>query len=230
MLYIVATPIGNLEDISYRAAKILSKLDVVLTEDTRSFLKLKDKIGELFGFSFKKEQKVISYYKEKESEKLGKILEFLRQEKDVGLISESGTPVISDPGWLLVSAVRRENIPFTLIPGPTAFASAGVLSTFPFKEIVFLGFFPKKKKGKFLEKIKGASLTLENPLFVFYESPHRIRKTVKEILEYFDKKVELCLCREMTKKFEEKIFVRDFEDLKKIPEKGEFTVVIKFTR
>ncbi len=227
MLYIIATPIGNLEDISYRSAKILSQLDVVLAEDTRTFLKLKNKIEELFGFSFKKEQKVISYYKEKESEKLGTVLELLKQGKDVGLISESGTPVISDPGWLLVSTVQKENIPFTLIPGPSAFVSAVVLSAFPFKEVVFLGFFPKRKRKRFLEKVKKAVYALEDPVFVFYESPHRIRKTVKEILEYFDKKVELCLCREMTKKFEEKIFVKSLKDLGKIPEKGEFTVVLK---
>lgn len=230
MLYIIATPIGNLKDISYRAAKTLSEVDIVLSEDTRSFYRLRKVVEELFGFSFKENQEVVSYYKEKEAEKIPLILDWLKQGKDIALVSESGTPLISDPGSLLVMTVIEEKIPFTFIPGPSAFVSAVVLAGFAFKEIVFLGYFPKKKRRKFLEKIRKAVKILENPIFVFYESPHRIKNTITKILEYFPKKVELCLCREMTKKFEEKLFIKDLKALEKISEKGEFTVVVKILR
>ncbi len=227
MLFIVATPIGNLEDLSLRAAKILANSDITLAEDTRSYLKLKRSIEDLFRIKINKEQEVISYYKEVEAEKLPVILNLLKQGKQVSLISESGTPLINDPGLLLVKTVIQEQIPFTFIPGPTAFVSAVVFSGFGFKEVVFLGYFPKKKINKFLLKIKETALNLKSPVFVFYESPHRIKKTVKTLLEFFKDRISICLCRELTKRFEERIFIDYKEDLEKIVERGEYTVVVK---
>ena len=230
MLYVVSTPIGNLEDLSFRAARIILKTPIILAEDTRSFAKLKNKALGLFGIDKANlpPQKIISYYKEVELKKLPKILGLLKEGKDIALVSEAGTPIISDPGFMLTKAAYQEGIKVEFVPGPTAFVQAALFSNFEFKEIIFLGYFPKKKRRRFLKKIEEGSKIFESPIFVFYESPHRIKDTARLIWEYFKGKINCCLCREMTKRFEERIIVNSQEDLKKLKEKGEYTVVLKY--
>jgi len=157
-------------------------------------------------------------------------LEILKKGENVALVSEAGTPIIADPGFILVKTAYQEGIKVEFIPGPTAFVQAALSSNFEFKEIIFLGYFPKKKRKVFLEKIEKGSKIFESPIFVFYESPHRIKDTIKLILEYFKGKVNCCLCREMTKRFEERIIVNSKKDLEKFKEKGEYTVVLKLRK
>ncbi len=228
MLYIVGTPIGNLEDLSLRAAKVIAGADVVLAEDTRSFLKLKSAVKRLFSLQINHLQKVISYYKEIEMERISLVLDMLGQGKDVVLISEAGMPVVNDPGQLLVRAVREQNIPYTVIPGPVAFAAAVVFAGFSFSSVVFLGFFPKRKRSGFLQKLEDLSRSLPEAVFVFYESPKRIKKTLRQILDYFEKRVRIVVCHEMSKIYEQIIEIRDHRNLQGLVEKGEYTVVFKF--
>lgn len=225
MLYIVATPIGNLNDLSYRQAKTISSSDIILSEDTRSTGLLLERIKQMFGFEINPELKLISYYKEKEFEKLSEILEFLRDGKEISLISQSGMPLISDPGYLLVKKVIEENLPYTIIPGPTAVVSALAYSGFDPKQFLFLGFLPKKQND--IKKLLERSLPLNIPV-VFYESPNRINKTL-EILNEFYPNAEVCICREMTKKFEEIIRGRAGELMKRTY-KGEITVVVNASK
>ena len=145
MLYIVATPIGNIQDTTLRTIKTLGTVDILLVEDTRTFDSFYKKIQELFHLTPEKKQMIIHFHKENEFEKLTSILSLLKEGKTVGLVSESGMPLISDPGSLLLKHVIKEKIPYTVIPGPTAFVNAVVLSGYSTEHILFLGFLPKKK-------------------------------------------------------------------------------------
>ncbi|HLL61398.1 MAG TPA: SAM-dependent methyltransferase, partial [Candidatus Nitrosocosmicus sp.] len=156
MLHIVGTPIGNLDDLSYRQAQTLGLADIILTEDTRSATAVLNKIPDLFGISLSPNQKLIPYYKEKEFEKLPQIIGWLEEDKNIALISESGLPLISDPGLLLIKTVIKKNIPYTVIPGPTAVTTSLLYSGFDPQNFMFLGFLPKKRNEicKIIEKIK----------------------------------------------------------------------------
>lgn len=225
MLYIVGTPIGNLDDLSVRQAKTLAESEIILAEDTRSTGILLQRVAKIFGFTRNPKQKLISYYMEKEFEKLPGILRFLMEGKSICLISQSGMPAISDPGLLLIRAVIKEKMPFTVIPGPTAVVSALVLSGFNPDRFMFLGFLPKKESEilKMLDKFAKIKDVIPDLSFVFYESPHRIDKTLKIIAEKApDAKV--VVAREMTKKFEE-IVRGTADELKQRTYKGEITVV-----
>lgn len=225
MLYIVGTPIGNLDDLSIRQAKTLSSSDVILAEDTRSAVILLQAIVKKFNLAIKTGQRLISYYKEREFEKLPEILNFLESGKVVSLISESGMPLISDPGQLLVREAVKRSIKFEAIPGPTAVMAALVYSGFKIKNFLFLGYLPKKELeiktaiGRLIEIRK----ILKDVLFVFYESPKRINKTL-EIMDKLIPSADICICRELTKKFEETIRGKPSELLKR-QFKGEITVV-----
>jgi len=210
-LYIVATPIGNLKDITLRALEVLKNVDFVLAEDTRITKKL------LSHFDIKKP--VLAYHQHSGSGRINEIKNLLSRGKDLALVSDSGTPGISDPGNKLISQIQGvEVIP---VPGPCALAAAGSVSGFAMDRFLFLGFLPvKNKRSKFLAKIKES----EYPV-VFYESPHRILKTLDEL-----KDCEMVVCRELTKKFEtiyrgsaQKIA----SELKEHPIKGEFVVISK---
>jgi 16S rRNA (cytidine1402-2'-O)-methyltransferase len=228
MLYIVGTPIGNLEDISYRQAKILTSSEIILTEDTRSTGMLLQRIEELFPFKRIPSQRLISYYKENEFEKLPQILEMIEEEeKEISLISQAGMPLISDPGYLLVNTLTKKNIPFTVIPGPTAVTTALVYSGFNPQEHMFIGFLPKKTNDvkKILLKMKEAKQGLPELVVIFYESPERISDSL-DVIEEVLPAAELCICRELTKKFEECIRGKA-TDLKTKIYKGELTVVMK---
>lgn len=137
MLFIVSTPIGNLEDMTLRAARTLATVDIILAEDTRSAHILLSSLEKNFGLSRNPNTHIISYYKEKEFEKLPEVLDLLKSDKNVALISEAGTPLISDPGSLLTQSVIKKNIPFTVIPGPSAVTTALVLSGLPSKNFYF---------------------------------------------------------------------------------------------
>ncbi len=226
MLNIVSTPIGNLDDLSIRQAKTLATSDIILAEDTHSAQTLLDAIKKRFMLPVTCSA-VWSYYKEKEFEKLPEIIDLLKQEKNISLISEAGTPLVSDPGYLLVKTCIQKNIPITVIPGPSAITIALVYSGFNPGEHMFLGFFPKKQSQLFqlINRLKQIKTIFPEMVFVFYESPLRINKTLR-CIDTSKFNVEVVICREMTKKFEE-IIRGPIEESIKREYKGEITVVIK---
>lgn len=226
MLYIVGTPIGNLEDISLHAAKTILSSEIILTEDTRSTGIFLQRISQLFHLDDPKSIRLISYYKEKEFKKLPEIINYLKEDKRVSLISESGMPLISDPGSLLVKTLIKERLPFQVIPGPTAFTTALVYTGFPLKNVLFLGFIPKKESEitRLIDQSRQVVRIMKTLTIVFYESPFRIEKTLKIIAEKLPE-VEVVVCREMTKKFEE-IVRGKTKDVRLQTIKGEMTVVM----
>ncbi|VVA44342.1 Ribosomal RNA small subunit methyltransferase I [Candidatus Roizmanbacteria bacterium] len=226
MLYIVSTPIGNLDDLSLRQAKTLAASDIILAEDTRSAKTLLDAIKVRFNLPVVCST-VWSYYQEKEFEKLPEIIDLLKQEKNISLISEAGTPLVSDPGYLLVRSCIQRNIPVTVIPGPSAITTALVYSGFNPGEHMFFGFFPKKESQiiQLIDRLKKIKTIFPDMVFVFYESPLRINNTLQSI-KRLKWNVEVVICREMTKKFEE-IIRGPIDELIKRDYKGEVTVVIK---
>lgn len=230
MFYIVSTPIGNLDDLSLRQAKTLAASDIILAEDTRSAQTLLEAIKKRFMLLVTCST-VWSYYKEKEFKKLPEIIELLKQEKNISLISEAGTPLISDPGYLLVKTCIQRNLPITVIPGPSAITTALIYSGFnpnpPAGGHMFLGFFPKKQSQTFqlINRLKQIKTIFPEMVFVFYESPLRINQTL-QLINQSKCNFEIVICREMTKKFEE-IIRRPIDELIKRNYKGEITVVMK---
>jgi 16S rRNA (cytidine1402-2'-O)-methyltransferase len=216
-LVIVATPIGNLKDITFRALEELKKADVILCEDTRVSQKL------LSHYQIKKP--VLSYHEHSKIQKIKKIIDLLKEDKNLALISDSGTPGIADPGNKLISMLLKEcpDLKISAVPGPSALATAASLCGFPMDRFLFLGFLPKKKKRK--ELIKKIIFS-EYPVII-YESSYRLVKTLREINENWDG--EIVIARELTKKFETIYRGKIWEVLKKIqsqPLKGEFTIVL----
>lgn len=225
MLYIVGTPLGNLNDLSYRQAVTLSECDIIMAEDTRSYSALTSKMLELFKLSPKHEQRVISYYKDTEFEKLPEVIEYLKSGQIVGLISESGMPVISDPGYLLVREAIKQNLPFDVIPGATAVTTAIVLSGFNPKNFMYLGFFPKKDSEikKLLSSLKDIVTIRKDIVFAAYESPNRVNKTL-QLLANLAPDMEIAVCRELTKKFQEVVRGKPSELMDR-EYRGEITLV-----
>ncbi len=228
MLYIVGTPIGNLRDLSLRQAETIYNAGMILCEDTRSTVFLIQKIGELFGFKENRERELISYYKEKEFEKLPRAIGLLEGGRDIVLISQAGMPLISDPGSLLVREVIRRNIPYTVIPGPTAATTAVIHSGFTFRSYLFCGFLPKKESDlrKSLAQANRASSEVDKCLCVFYETANRIQTTLGVISEMFPK-AQVCVCRELTKLHEESVRGTAGE-LKNREFRGEIVLVVSF--
>jgi len=226
MLNIVATPIGNLDDLSIRQAKTLAASDIILAEDTRSAQTLLDAIKKRFNLPVVCST-IWSYYKEKEFQKLPEIIDLLKDEKNISLISEAGTPLVSDPGYLLVKSCVQRNLPITVIPGPSAITTALVYSGFNPQQHMFFGFFPKKENQimQLVERLKQIKTIFPDIVFVFYESPLRIKETLR-CIDTSKFKTEIVICREMTKKFEE-IIRGPIEELIKREYKGEITVVIR---
>jgi len=236
MLYVVGTPIGNLKDLSFRQAETIAQADIILTEDTRSISAIYKAITTYFKMPINPSQRTISYYKEKEFEKLPEVINFLKEDKKVVLVSESGMPLISDPGFLLVKTVIKQNLPYTVIPGPTAITTALVASGFnpsPLSDkttggFMFLGFLPKKSTHllQLFNRLQLVRKIFPETIFVFYESPHRIKSS----LQCFDTlkcDAEIVVCRELTKKFEE-IVRGKAKDLMNRDYKGEIVLLIKF--
>ncbi len=189
-LYIVSTPIGNLDDLTVRAAKILAGVDLVAAEDTRTTSVL------LHHLQISKP--LLSYFSHNELRRVPELVGHLRSGKSVAVVSDAGTPGISDPAYRIIRACLDEKIPVVAIPGPTAFVPALIVSGLPMDRFIFEGFLPLKK-GR---KTKLASLAREERTIVMYESPHRLLKTLGELLEAFGDR-ELSVSRELTKKFEE---------------------------
>jgi len=194
MLYIISTPIGNLKDITLRAIETLNKLDVLLCEDTR-------KTGFLLSeLKIANKPKLVSFYDEVEAQKIPEIIKVLQDNLEVGLVTDAGTPLLSDPGWLLVKKCRELGISYTALPGACAVINAVVLSGLPIQRFSFLGFMPKREGDikKILEKYKNVEGAK-----VLYESPFRAENTFKLIKDVCGEDTEIRIVREMTKKFEE---------------------------
>lgn len=215
-LYIVATPIGNLEDITYRALKVLAGVDLVAAEDTRKTKILLDH----YGIS----KPMVSYFSYNERRRTPQLIRHLEEGKSVALVSDAGTPGISDPAHTVVVAALEHGIPVVPIPGPAAFVSALIVSGLPTNAFVFEGFLPVKK-GR---ATKLAQLKEETRTVILYESPHRIVKTLEQVLELFGDR-QVVVAREMTKKFEEIVRGPVSAVLKEIssrPPRGEYVVLI----
>ncbi len=217
-LYLVATPLGNLEDITYRALRILSEVDLIAAEDTRQALKL------LNHFQIKK--KLLSYYQYNEKEQTQNIIDQLRGGKNIALVSDAGMPGISDPGSYLVAAAIKKQIKVVPIPGATAVVTALVASGLDTTHFYFEGFLPRKKKEQQqrLMEIKKYQSTL-----VFYEAPHRIIATLKNIREILGER-EVVVARELTKIHEEFLRGKISEIIEKLREnriRGEFTLIVE---
>ena len=213
-LYIVSTPIGNLSDITLRAIDVLKKSEYILCEDTRTSKKLLDK--------YKIKSKLISNHKFNEKKNINKIIEILKSEKIVSVISDAGTPAISDPGKIIINECVKKKINIYPIPGASAVSSAVSISGFS-EKYFFYGFFPQKKKD-LLNDLK--SLSNVDGSIIFFVSPNKINDSIEHIKTFFSGR-KILICREMTKFFEEyiRIEVNDLEPFQKIP-KGELTLVI----
>jgi 16S rRNA (cytidine1402-2'-O)-methyltransferase len=219
MLYLVATPIGNLGDISLRALEVLKNVDYILAEDTRNIGLLLKNLG------IENKAKLISFYDEVEEQKTGEILKLLDDEKEVALVSDAGSPLISDPGYKLIKRCRKLNYVITSVPGPSALINALILSGLATAHFSFLGFLSKKSGArlKLLKEYKQVGGSK-----IVYESPFRVKKLLEEIKSVYGKETKVSVCREMTKKFEEVISGEVDEVIEKIGDKkikGEVVVV-----
>ncbi len=222
--YIVATPIGNLKDLSLRAIEILNSVDLILAEDTRVTKKLLNR--------FKIKKPVLSYHQHSKLKKINYIIKLLKKGKNLALVSDAGTPGISDPGNKLVEEVIKslsDQVKIIPIPGASAVTVAASISGFPMDKFLFLGFPPaKRKRKKFFQEV----LDSKYPV-IFYESPHRILKTLNELnleLQTTNYKLQTIVCRELTKIYEtvyRGTIEEVIEKIKKDKIKGEFVVIVK---
>lgn len=214
MLYFVATPIGNLKDISYRAIEVLNAVDIIACEDTRNSLKLLNHYGI--------NKKLIAYHKFNENNSSDGIINLLNEGKNVAIISDSGMPVISDPGATIIGKLKEQNIEYTVVPGANAGLSALILSGLNSARFTFVGFLPddKKEKNKILNEVKYHTETL-----IFYVAPHDVKKIVKELYLVFGKR-NACLVNEITKLYEKTHQFELCEELE-IEPKGEYVLVVE---
>ena len=218
MLYVVPTPVGNLEDITLRAIRILREADFVLAEDTRTSAKLLKHLDI--------QVPMFSHHKFNEHKTVGSLAERIaNSERHVALISDAGTPAISDPGFLLVREVVKNGIEVQCLPGATAFVPALVSSALPSDRFVFEGFLPQKKgRQKRLQQLAGEPRSI-----VFYESPYRVVKCLEQLAEVFGAERRVAVSRELTKKFEETVrgtLSEVIAHFKAKPPKGEFVIVL----
>ncbi len=219
VLYLVGTPIGNLNDISPRAINILKNVSLIACEDTRQTKKITRR--------FDINNRLISFNKYNSFSKIPKIINFLKEGQSVALVSDAGMPSICDPGEDLVKNVKKNNLETICIPGPSAALTALISSGFTSSKFVFEGFLPKKKNERektLLEISKNEKTT------IIFESPHRFNKLLNELKEFCGGQREICISRELTKKFEEQInnkidnILEIFKDREVI---GEITIVLK---
>lgn len=192
-LYLVPTPIGNMEDITLRAIRILKEADVILAEDTRTSAPLLKHFGI--------EKRVFAHHQHNEHRASSEIIRFLKEGQQVALISDAGTPAISDPGFFLVREALKNEIAIECLPGATAFVPALVNSGLPSDRFTFEGFLPVKKGRQTRMK----ELVEEERTMIFYESPHRLLKTLEEFIFYFGEERQVSVSRELTKVFEETV-------------------------
>ena len=218
MLYIVPTPIGNLSDITLRAIEVLKSVDLILAEDTRTSSKLLRHYGI--------ENKTAPYHQHNEHRVVNNLIERLSAGETMALLTDAGTPGISDPAFLLVRACIRASIKVECLPGATAFVPALINSGLPANRFCFEGFIPQKKGRKtYLREI-----TAEKRTMIFYESPNRLVKTLKDFIEYFGAERNCSVSRELTKIFEENVRGSLTEVLRHFSEgtiKGEIVIVVE---
>lgn len=213
MLYLVATPIGNLEDITLRALKILRKVDLILAEDTRVTRKLLSR--------YDIHTKLESFHQYTNQQRIIKITQELQAGREIALLTDAGTPCISDPGLKLLKNLPAET-KLSPIPGPSALTASASVAGMDVNKFLFLGFLPRKKRRKkSLAEIENSQHTV-----IFYESPYRIKKTLKELGEILGER-KICICRELTKIFETIYYGKAGDLVNEIMEKGEFVVVIE---
>jgi len=221
-LYVVATPIGNLEDITIRALRILKEVDVVLCEDTRVTGKL------LHHYEIKAD--MISYHANSKLSKTEKIIELLREGKEMALVSDAGTPTISDPGVQLIQIITQEqdlSVDIIPIPGASALITALSVSGFNGNQFTFFGFLPHKKGRQTLFQ----EIAENKRISIFYESPHRIEKTLESLTEFLDENQEIVIARELTKMYEQVVRgtaqeVHDYFKENQDKVRGEFVVLV----
>ena len=216
-LFIVSTPIGNLDDITIRAIKTLESVDIILCEDTRRSKKLLNHIAVKSNLK--------SHHKFNEHKELEKVVEKIILGNNVALITDAGTPGISDPGFLIIKTCIAKKIKVECLPGPTALIPGIVLSGLPMEKFIFEGFLPLKKGRSSRLKV----LSSENRTMIFYESPHRLIKTLNDFQSTFGSERKISVSRELTKIYEEtkrgslKEIIKIFENKKP---KGEFVIVV----
>lgn len=217
-LFLVPTPIGNLEDITLRALRILKEVDAILAEDTRQTIKLLK--------HYQIEKPLMAYHMHNEHRELSKFVDLLQSGKNLALVSDAGTPAISDPGFLIVRECLRQHITVDCLPGATAFVPALVKSGLPATSFCFEGFLPDKKGRQ--TKIK--QLAEEERTIILYEAPHRLVKCLTQLKEFFGGERQGSVSRELTKLFEETVngtldeLILHFEQK---PPKGEIVIVVK---
>lgn len=220
--YVVATPIGNMGDITFRAIETLKNVNLILCEDTRETRKILEK--------YNINKPTMSYHAQSKLAQTDKIFEFLKEEKNLALVSDAGTPGISDPGAMLVSKIKErfsnKDVQVIPIPGASAVITALSGSGLPTHQFTFLGFLPHKKGRETLFK----EIALAKRTMIFYESPHRILKTLESLQKFCPNK-KVCIARELTKIYEEfktgtSKEILDYLVKNPIKQKGEFTVII----
>jgi 16S rRNA (cytidine1402-2'-O)-methyltransferase len=218
ILYLCATPIGNLQDMSFRVLETLKSVDLIAAEDTRNSIKLLN--------HYDIHTPMTSYHEFNKYDKANVLIDELKGGKNIALITDAGTPAISDPGEVLVKMAREEGITVTSLPGPCALITALTLSGLPTRRFIFEGFLPKEKKER-KEVLK--SLEKETRTVILYEAPHHLKGTLKELQEALGDR-EIVLCRELTKKFEEAVsftISSATEYYESHEPKGEYVLVIR---
>ncbi|MGZ9756642.1 16S rRNA (cytidine(1402)-2'-O)-methyltransferase [Mycoplasma sp. 394] len=220
-LYIIGTPIGNLKDITFRAVETLNKVDIIACEDTRVTTKL------LEHFSITKKTLITNNaFNENATAKI--ILNFLQAQKNVGLVSDAGMPVVSDPGFSIINLARNNGYDIEIIPGVSAVTTAFVGSGFS-NNFTFLGFIKDKSQQR-----KNQLTNLSEGTYIFFISPHKLLQTIKDIYDVFNDNVNICLAKELTKIYEQWFFdkpsvlITKFQNIEKI--KGEYTLVINIPK
>jgi 16S rRNA (cytidine1402-2'-O)-methyltransferase len=216
-LYVVPTPIGNLEDFTFRAARVLEEADLILAEDTRTSAKLMA--------HYQISTPMRSHHMHNEHKTVEKWVDKIREGNTIALITDAGTPAISDPGFLLVRECIKSNLEVDCLPGATAFVPALVNSGLPCDKFVFEGFLPQKKGRQTRLKV----LAEETKTIVFYESPYRVKKTLEQFVEYMGEDRHVSVSREISKKFEETVRGSVSEVLAHFEAKepkGEFVIVL----
>ncbi len=219
MLFVVSTPIGHLEDITLRALHTLRQVELILCEDTRTTMKLLRK--------YDIHTPIKSYHAFNEHRLLPSILQRLQAGEHIALVTDAGTPAVSDPGYLLLRACIEHDIPIDIVPGPSAFLIALLVSGFPPQPFHFEGFLPRRKgRKKRLEYLSQLPHTI-----VLYESPHRLQKCLAELVQHLGPDRHAAVCRELTKVHQQVVrntleALYEMVDQDEIPTKGEFTIVI----
>ena len=216
-LYLVPTPVGNLEDITFRALRVLKEADLILAEDTRT--------SSILLKHFEIRNAMLSYHKFNEHQTVDRVVERLRAGETVAVISDAGTPGISDPGFLVAREAIRAGIEVVTLPGATAFVPALVSSGLPCDRFCFEGFLPQKKgRQTRLEALREETRTM-----IFYESPHRVVKALQQFIEVFEPERPVSVCREISKVHEESVRGTLQEALQHFQEhepRGEFVIVV----